>query len=136
MACLARAAGADAGCLTACEVARQQRLPRAFVAKILGRLAHAGLVRGTRGLHGGYRLSRSPQDISLAEIAAVFESAKPHVRCPLGAVGNEAMAPCPLHASLHGVTSRWIRFLRDTTLAVPAAARPLTCVRRAVMERA
>lgn len=125
MACLAGRAGTDSGCLTAREVARQQGLPPAVVAKILGQLAHAGLVRSVRGLHGGYRLAREPEDISLAEIAAMFESGAPRLRCPIGrSSGEDAAPPCPLHASLHGVTARWDRFLRETTLAVPAARRP------------
>lgn len=110
--------------LTAGVVARQQQLPQPFVAKMLVRLARSGLVRGTRGPGGGYSLARAPHEISLAEIAAVFERSESRLRCPLGTVAGSEPVRCPLHASLHRVTTRWSRFLQETTLAVPAKHRP------------
>jgi len=42
-------------------------------AKILRLLAKSGLLTSIRGAHGGYRLDRSPSDISIAEIVRVLE---------------------------------------------------------------
>jgi Rrf2 family protein len=124
MACLAREAGSGGMPLTARVIARQQRLPQPFVAKMLVRLARAGLVRGARGPGGGYSLTRAPHEISLAEIATVFERSESRLRCPLGTAAGREDVVCPLHASLHRVTTRWIRFLQETTLAVPEKHRP------------
>src|SRR5487761_216143 len=59
--------------LTASALALETRLPRATAAKILKALAHAGLVRATRGSAGGYRLARRSNAISVAEVVAAID---------------------------------------------------------------
>ena len=59
--------------LTAAALADETLLPRATVAKILKALAHAGLVRATRGPAGGYRLARRANAISVAEVVAAID---------------------------------------------------------------
>ena len=43
------------------------------MAKVLQRLARAGLLRAVRGVGGGYRLARPAKDITLFEIVELFE---------------------------------------------------------------
>ena len=38
-----------------------------YLEQVLLPLSHAGLLESKRGQHGGYRLNRAPEDISLAE---------------------------------------------------------------------
>jgi FeS assembly SUF system regulator len=59
--------------VNAAAVAEATRLPPATVAKVLKRLAHAGVVAGTRGATGGYRLARAPAAISIAEVVAAID---------------------------------------------------------------
>ena len=59
--------------LTAAALADGTLLPRATVAKILKALAHAGLVKATRGPAGGYRLARRANAISVAEVVAAID---------------------------------------------------------------
>lgn len=49
------------------EIARDLGLPREFLAKILKALAARGLVRSSRGSHGGYVLARNPREISFLD---------------------------------------------------------------------
>jgi Rrf2 family protein len=49
-------------------MAQRQGMPPRLLEKLLLELRRAGLVRAQRGVHGGYRLNRSPRAISLAEI--------------------------------------------------------------------
>jgi FeS assembly SUF system regulator len=58
---------------TAAAVAAATRLPQATVAKVLKALAHAGLVAGTRGAAGGYRLARAASAITVAEVVAAID---------------------------------------------------------------
>ena len=55
------------------EIARQMDVPEDFLAKILKTLVDAGLVRSTRGPHGGYALARSPLEISFLEVIEAVE---------------------------------------------------------------
>src|SRR5262245_16740526 len=56
-------------------IADEQGIPSRFLVQILLQLKGAGLVVSTRGAAGGYRLSRSPQEISLSEVIEVMEGA-------------------------------------------------------------
>lgn len=53
---------------SAAEIAAETRLPVPTVSKVLKLLANRDLVVAQRGKRGGYRLSRRPAQISVAEI--------------------------------------------------------------------
>jgi len=55
------------------EIARQMDVPEDFLAKILKTLVDQGLVRSTRGPHGGYALARASSDISFLEVIEAVE---------------------------------------------------------------
>jgi Rrf2 family iron-sulfur cluster assembly transcriptional regulator len=59
--------GEDAS-LTLPEIARREAITIANTGKILGILKRAKLVESVRGRQGGYRLARSPEHISVADI--------------------------------------------------------------------
>ncbi|BCT92866.1 transcriptional regulator [Lysobacter helvus] len=110
------AAGPDT-VLSAAELAERAGLEATTVAKLLKPLAQAGLVASFRGAHGGYRLAREANAISLIEIVEAME-------------GPLAMTECSLHADACGiehscgVRANWRRIndvvadaLRGVTLA-------------------
>lgn len=55
------------------EVARQMSIPEDFLAKILKQLVDEGLVRSTRGPHGGYALARPAAEISFLDVIEAVE---------------------------------------------------------------
>jgi Rrf2 family protein len=55
------------------EVGRQMDVPEDFLAKILKTLVDQGLVRSTRGPHGGYALARPATDISFLDVIEAVE---------------------------------------------------------------
>ena len=54
--------------VTARQIAERQELSQKYLERILRTLAAEGLVEGTHGRGGGYRLSREPSDYSIGEI--------------------------------------------------------------------
>ncbi|MEM9163542.1 MAG: RrF2 family transcriptional regulator [Cyanobacteria bacterium P01_F01_bin.4] len=59
-------------------VAQRQNLPAPYLEKLFLELRRAGLVKSTRGAHGGYRLAKPPSEISLGQILeAVGEASTP-----------------------------------------------------------
>jgi Rrf2 family protein len=69
------------GPITGREIAEFERLPNDYVEQILLRLRRAGIVRSTRGAHGGYALARPASEISIRD---VIEASGGHdVRSPL-----------------------------------------------------
>jgi len=73
--------------LSAQDLAARARLELPTVSKLLKQLAHAQLVSSTRGVNGGYRLARAPQQITIADIVTAMEG-------PIG------MTECGAHAGL------------------------------------
>jgi Rrf2 family protein len=61
------------GPVTGRDVAARERLPVDYVEQILLRLRRAGIVRSTRGAHGGYALARRPDEVSVRDVIAASE---------------------------------------------------------------
>jgi Rrf2 family cysteine metabolism transcriptional repressor len=59
--------------LSIAEIARSEGLPVAYLEQLVGELRRAGLVEGTRGVRGGYRLARAPEAITVGEVYRVLE---------------------------------------------------------------
>lgn len=55
------------------EIAAAQDIPPRFLENILIALRRAGLVRSRRGTDGGFRLSRPPEEITIASILRAVE---------------------------------------------------------------
>ncbi len=64
---------ASVGPITGRQVAAHERLPADYVEQILLRMRRAGIVRSTRGAHGGYSLALPPEEISVRAVIAASE---------------------------------------------------------------
>lgn len=91
--------------LSAADLAEIAGLEAPTVSKLLKPLAQAGLVSSLRGAHGGYRLNRAADEITLVEIVEAME-------------GPLAMTECSQHdnqcgiAKQCGVRANW-RLIND-----------------------
>ena len=71
----------DEGPVTGREIAAQERLPGDYVEQIMLKLRRAGIVRSTRGAHGGYTLARRPDEISVHDVISAAEHSTFEVHC-------------------------------------------------------
>lgn len=55
------------------DIANKQKIPIRFLEQLMLVLKRGGVVISTRGMHGGYTLSRHPGDINLLEILEKLE---------------------------------------------------------------
>jgi Rrf2 family iron-sulfur cluster assembly transcriptional regulator len=97
------------------ELAAALEISTSYLEHLFGDLRKAGLIEGLRGVGGGYRLSRPPTQISLADIllaTAAFEAHEgmlvPSTSTELPEVARQAWAM---------VTRKLRVFLEDLTLA-------------------
>lgn len=67
--------------LSIAEIARNEGLPVAYLEQLVGELRRAGLVEGTRGVRGGYKLARTPEAITVGEVYRVLEGEVAPVDC-------------------------------------------------------
>jgi FeS assembly SUF system regulator len=70
---LSAAARAGSISVSAAMLAEETGVPLPTAQKLMGRLAAAGLLASTRGIGGGFRLTRDPSQISLADIVEAVE---------------------------------------------------------------
>jgi Rrf2 family protein len=100
------------------EIAKERGISKALTAKLLTQLAAAGLVMGQPGPGGGYTLAKPAGNVSLMDIAELFEQTNQPTLCPFGhnwcGVGN----PCPLHDEITQVMEANRGFMEKTRLSV------------------
>jgi Rrf2 family cysteine metabolism transcriptional repressor len=98
------------------EIAGEHDIPERYLVQILLQLKGAGLVQSVRGAAGGYRLARSADRISLAEVLAAIDGPAEPPRTPEGPAGRA------LAAVWAEVRAAEQRVLERTTLDRLAAA--------------
>jgi Rrf2 family protein len=54
-------------------IATSENIPRKFLEAILTELVRAGIVQSVRGKYGGYRLARTPGDITFGEVIRITD---------------------------------------------------------------
>lgn len=100
------------------EVARSQKLPASFLAKMFQKLTHSGLLISRRGPAGGYRLAKPSHRICLMEIVEAVEDRSIRGRpCILTERGCGSDRPCAVHEELAKAERRVREILIKTTLA-------------------
>lgn len=99
------------------EIAEARGISQALTAKLLTRLATAGLVTGRPGPGGGYRIAKSPDNICLADIVHLFEQATLPSLCPFGHNWCGIKAPCPLHDPIARLVKQNQEFIQTTRLS-------------------
>lgn len=57
------------------DIAERNNIPKKFLEQILILLKNAGYIRSYRGARGGYKLSKPPSQITLAEIMRLIDGA-------------------------------------------------------------
>jgi Rrf2 family protein len=83
---------ASEGPVTGREIAERERLPTDYVEQILLRLRRAGIVKSTRGAHGGYGLARPAALISVREVISASELATFDLHCVSHPVDDQRCA--------------------------------------------
>ncbi len=117
MSRLAELYGDSAAVASSRELAKCRNLPAPVVAKIMTELSRGGLVTGSPGPGGGYRLAKRPASISLKDVAVLFERESEGL-CAYGPGWCGTNEPCPLHDSIIEMKEGLQEYLRTTTLAV------------------
>lgn len=111
--------------LSAAELAERAGLEPPTVSKVLRPLAQVGLVEAFRGAHGGYRLARPPQEISLLEIVEAMEGPIAMTECSLDEHVCGIASQCGVQANWRRINDVVAAALRDVSLAQMFADAPV-----------
>lgn len=102
--------------LSATLLAETLHLGTPTVSKILKILSEANLVTSTRGAEGGYSLSRSPNDITVAEIIAAMEGEIAMTECSQNPGLCTIDSLCTLKENWLKINDTIKKFLNQVTL--------------------
>jgi Rrf2 family protein len=72
------------------ELARAEDLPVKFLEQVMQQMREAGVVESVRGKHGGYRLARSADKITVGSVVRLIDGPL----APIGCVSQTAYKPC------------------------------------------
>ncbi|MDH5228692.1 MAG: Rrf2 family transcriptional regulator [Gammaproteobacteria bacterium] len=67
------------GPLTIAGISQKQNISLSYLEQIFTELRHAGLVKGTRGPGGGYRLARPAADVTIAQVIDALGDSHPQL---------------------------------------------------------
>ena len=121
-AVLALSRAADGQRLSVRRIAADERIPERFLPLVMGDLVRAGLVEGTVGRSGGYRLAKPSAEISLLEVVEAVEGDSRRRVCVLRGGPCALAAVCDVHAVFAAAQDDVLGRLRTATIA--AASRP------------
>ncbi|MEM1129595.1 MAG: Rrf2 family transcriptional regulator [Pseudomonadota bacterium] len=84
---------------------------------IISRLGQTGYLATTRGRHGGMRLGKAPNEISVGEIFRMFEEGLPFTEC-YSSTGNNCpiITVCKLRPAIDRALAAFFRELDGVTL--------------------
>jgi Rrf2 family protein len=93
----------------------QQGVSREYLAKVMRKLAKAGILRSSVGVRGGYELGRSPEKISLADIFNAVEDTD-FFTCEYEARKCDAFGVCSMIQPFNDAYNRFLDELKKTSL--------------------
>jgi Rrf2 family transcriptional regulator, cysteine metabolism repressor len=73
--------GPDSTPISLSSVAEAERLPLSYLEHLVAKLRKAGLVDSTRGAHGGYRLARPAEEITMDSVVEALEGQIAPMEC-------------------------------------------------------
>jgi Rrf2 family protein len=98
-------------------IAREIKAPQNYLGKLLQVLAREGLLVSQKGLGGGFRLARDPNEITLYDVVEPFEHISRWSGCLLGHRECSDEAACGIHHQWKRVRHGYFRLLTRTTIA-------------------
>lgn len=129
----------DGQCLTGARLGEYHDVPAPYLAKHLQALTRAGLLESVAGRGGGYRLARSPSEITMLDVVEAIDGPDPAFSCTelrrRGPAGGQPArhypSPCGIHAVMLKADAAWRQEIAAMTIldlahVAAAAATPET----------
>ena len=121
-------AQADGAPCTSQVIATKTQVPAPYLSKLMQRLVRSNLVQSKRGLHGGFVLAKSPNELTVWDVVDAVDPIKRIRECPLDLKSHQGNL-CPLHSKLDDALAMVEEAFRSTrvseVLAEPGRSTPL-----------
>jgi len=102
-------------------ISEHQNIPKRFLEQILNDLKSAGIVQSRRGVAGGYRLAKPPEEITLAAVVRHIEGALAPVSCVSERFYEKCSCPdesrCAIRSVMKEIREAVVRIADRVTIA-------------------
>jgi Rrf2 family cysteine metabolism transcriptional repressor len=102
-------------------ISDHQNIPKRFLEQILNDLKSAGVVQSKRGVAGGYRLAKKPEEITLATVVRHIEGALAPVSCVSEMFYEKCTCPdesrCAIRSVMKEVRDAVVKIMERVTVA-------------------
>ena len=102
-------------------ISDQQNIPKRFLEQILNDLKSGGMVQSKRGVAGGYRLAKRPEQITLASVVRHVEGALAPVSCVSEKFYEKCSCPdesrCAIRSVMKEVRDAIVKIAEQVTVA-------------------
>jgi len=98
------------------DVAEAVDVPQHYLCKVLQALSRARVLESQRGVNGGFRLARSPSDVTLLQVLEPVQDVFARGECLLGRRRCNVNIACGLHGPWTDLIQQYHAFLEDTTV--------------------
>lgn len=102
--------------VTAREIAERHAIPVELLAKVMQRLVRAGVLTSIQGIHGGYRLARLPDAISVAQVVEAIDGPLTLTACDDQADRCGQFVKCSIRDPLHRIRARIVAALGECSI--------------------
>src|SRR5258708_24271310 len=102
-------------------ISEHQNIPKRFLEQILNDLKSAGIVQSRRGVAGGYRLAKRPEEITLAAVVRHIEGALAPVSCVSERFYEKCSCPdesrCAIRSAMKEIREAVVKIAERITIA-------------------
>ena len=102
--------------VSAHKLAEEEDVSRQFTAKILQKLAKAGLVESLMGPTGGYKLKSRPEEISMAQVIVAMQGPVCLNKCSPGIASCPRQPRCPISRVVHELENDIVKKLSNVSI--------------------
>jgi Rrf2 family protein len=104
------------GPIQSADIAARQLIPEAYLEQLMTTLRKSGLIRSTRGPHGGHELARAPAEIRFADVVAALEGPLAPLDCLENASACGLARTCGMRDVWQEVVDSTRRILESITI--------------------
>ncbi len=98
------------------DISIEKKIPEPFLRKLFKPLVQQGIINSTRGVSGGVRLARKPEDISVLEVVEALEGPLALNECLLDEVSCEFLDECGMHDIWEEAQTAMAKVLRSKNI--------------------
>ncbi|MBA3492571.1 MAG: Fe-S cluster assembly transcription factor [Gammaproteobacteria bacterium] len=117
----------DSGLIALADISLRQGISLSYLEQLFARLRKSGLVKSARGPGGGYRLGRTAQSISVAEVIGSVDESVDATRCG-GKKNCQGSERCLTHDLWEDLSREIYEFLSRITLGELVSRRSVRAV--------